>query len=260
MKIKFILILLFSVSVINAQFEQEIDVSDAISAGLDLRTAGVVIAKELVYKSLKSKIIEKEVDNNLSKGEKALLTLEIYSNKYPEIRDDFNIVKSYWKKNRNMAISTPNKSMFTKLTKVLNHYLTITNKLIDEIKHTHNITTLNYQQSTNEMELLAQQLTLLYAMQVADIHNASLKHEMNNCKINFQKNLDKTFFSGENTIEVSDALKKIQADWELSKRTLDKNGQEQLLNTLYVMMNKISKQSRKAADFYQKMAKQKLKK
>ncbi len=258
-KILFILSLI-SLQSIFAQYGQTIDVSDALKAALDIRTSGVRITKDYVYKGLKSDFIAKENDNNLSKGEKALLTLEIYSKSYPEITDDLNVLKSNWKKARRLALQKPDRKKMRGLLTNLRKFIQLSNILISDVKKTNHLNIIDYQESANQMELLSQQITLLYALQVAKINDPALHHEMRNCKINFQKNLDKTFYSGENTIEVSDALKKIQADWELSKRGLDKNGQEQLLNTLYVMMNKISKQSRKAAQFYQKMAKDKLKK
>jgi len=249
---------LFSLAV-SAQYGQSIDVSDALQAALDIRTSGVKIVKDYVYKGLKSGFVAKETDNNLSKGERALLTLEIYASDHPELKSNLKSLKTAWKKLRILALQKPERKKMKDLLARLNIFLKSSNELIDNIKNSSNITTIDYQEASNSMELLAQQLTLLYALKVAGIENDKLDKEMSECKVNFQKNLDKTFYSGENTIQISNALKKVQADWEMSKRTLSKDSQDELLNTLYVMMNKISEASRKAANLYQQKAKEKLK-
>ncbi len=249
---------LFSFSIF-AQYGQSIDVSDALQAALDIRTSGVKIVKDYVYKGLKSTFVSKETDNNLSKGERALLTLEIYTADHPEIRKDLKNLKTSWKKLRILALQKPERKKMKDLLGRLNTFLSSSDKIIKDIKNTSDITTIDFQEASNSMELLAQQLTLLYALKVAGIENAKLENEMSQCKVKFQQNLDKTFYSGENTIQIADALKKVQADWEMSKRTLNKDTQDQLLNTLYVMMNKISLESRKAANLYQQKAKEKIK-
>jgi hypothetical protein len=255
----FILFIFCSFS-LSAQYGQNIDVSDALQSALDIRTSGVKIVKDYVYRGLKSGFVAKETDNNLAKGERALLTLEIYTADHPEIKKDLNQLKTSWKKLRILALQKPERKKMDDLLNRLNKFLTISNKVIEDIKNISNLKTIDYQEASNSMELLAQQMTLLYALDVAGIQNDKLENSMNNCKIDFQKNLDKTFYSGENTIQISNALKKVQADWEMSKRTLAKDSQEQLLNTLYVMMNKISEQSRKAANLYQQKAKERLRK
>ncbi len=254
-----IFFLFFSLS-LSAQFGQSIDVSDALQAALDIRTSGVKIVKDYVYKGLKSGFVAKETDINLSKGERALLTLEIYAKDHPELKPDLKKLKTAWKKLRILALQKPDRKKMGDLLNRLEVFLKSADKIILDIKNTSDITTIDYQEASNSMELLAQQLTLLYALKVAGIQNSKLDSEMRECKIDFQKNLDKTFYSGENTIQISDALKKVQADWEMSKRTLDKDSQEQLLNTLYVMMNKISEASREAANLYQQKAKEKIRK
>ncbi len=258
-KILYIFFFLISLN-LSAQYGQSIDVSDALQAALDIRTSGVKIVKDYVYKGLKSGFVSKETDNNLSSGERALLTLEIYAADHPEIQKDLNQLKTSWKKLRILALQKPDRKKMNDMLNRLEVFLNTSDKIINDIKNTSNISTIDYQEASNSMELLAQQLTLLYALNVAGIQNDKLKDEMERCKIDFQKNLDKTFYSGENTIDISNALKKVQADWEMSKRTLEKDSQEQLLNTLYVMMNKISEESRKAANLYQQKAKEKLRK
>ncbi len=242
-----------------SQYGQEIDVSDAMKSALDIRTSGVRIAKDYLYRGLKSKFVARENDNNLSTGEKAILTLEIYANEFPDIKPQLKKLKTKWKKMRVLALQKPERKKMDGLLAKLKDFIEASNNVIEEIKKTNHIKVIDYQQASNEMELLAQQLTLLYAMQVANIKDPSLDMEMNNCKINFQKNLDKTFYSGENTLDIAEALKRIQADWELSKQSIQSK-KESLLNTLYIMMNKISDQSRKAAELYQQKAKEALKK
>jgi len=256
--ILFGLILLFQLPVFS-QYGQEIDVSDAMKAALDIRTSGVRIAKDYLYRGLKSEFVAKENDKNISTGEKAILTLEIYANEYPTVKPQLKKLKTKWKKLRVLALQKPNRKKMDGLLSKLKSFIEVANSVIEEIKKTNQIKIIDYQQASNDMELLAQQLTLLYAMQVADIKDPSLNTEMNNCKINFQKNLNKTFYSGENTIDIVETLKRIQADWELSKQSMQSQ-KESLLNTLYIMMNKISDQSRKAANLYQQKAKEILKK
>ncbi len=254
----FIFVFFISLS-LSAQYGQSIDVSDALQAALDIRTSGVKIAKDYVYKGLKSGFVTKETDANLYMGERALVRLEIYAEDHPEIKSDLNKLKTDWKKVRMLTLQKPERAKLNDLIGKMFKFLNEADLVIKDIKSSSNITTIDYQEAANSMEILAQRIALLYALNVAGIKNPILINKMDQFKTGFQENLDKTFYSGENTIEISDALKKVQADWEMSKRTLDKDSQEQLLNTLYVMMNKISASSRVAANLYQQKAKEELK-
>jgi len=97
-------------------------------------------------------------------------------------------------------------------------------------------------------------------MEIAKIQDPMIEHEITRCTSDFQKNLDKTFFSGKNTLDVVAVLKNVQADWEMTKRTIGNSDNDRFLNTLYVLMNKVSKAAHKAALLYQKKAKEDIKK
>jgi len=63
----------------NAQYDDALDVSDALQSALDVRTSAVKIIKDYLYQGLKINDVSKENDENLSKGEFNLLRLEIYA-------------------------------------------------------------------------------------------------------------------------------------------------------------------------------------
>jgi len=259
MKKLYLLILLFVNFKAISQYEEVIDVSDVLQNTLDLQTAAVKIVKDYLYRGLKVNYVTKENDENLSHGESSLLQLEIYANDHPEIKDKVKKVKQQWKKLRNLAIQSPKREKMKFLSPNLQKFLTTTEQLIVAIKKTDNITIINFQHASNEMEVLSQQLAFLYAMKVAGINNKEINDEIENCKVNFQKNLNQTFYSGENTIEIAESLKSIQADWEMAKQASKNENAESFLNTIYILMNKISEESRKTALLYQEKAKKKLK-
>jgi len=251
--------LIFS-SATYAQYEEVIDVSDALQSALDVRTSAVKIVKDYLYKGLKVNYVLKENDDNLSKGETSMLKLEIYAQEHPELTSEVNRVKQQWKKLRVLAIHQPKKEKMKLLLDKLKQLLQTTGVLIDEIKKTDDITIIDYQQASNEMEVLAQQLAFLYAMKEAGMADSTLIKDIEQCRSDFQKNLDATFFSGENTLDVTEALKSIQADWEMVKKSVNNSENNKFLNTLYILMNKISKEAKKAALLYQEKAKKELKK
>jgi len=257
-KLYYLLILLFVSFKSMSQYEEVIDVSDALQNTLDLQTSAVKIVKDYLYRGLKVNYVTQENDENLSNGESSLLQLEIYAKDHPEIKDRVNKVKQQWKKLRNLAIQNPKREKMKFLSPSLQRFLTTTEQLIEAIKKTDQITIINYQHASNEMEVLSQQLAFLYAMKVAGINNAEINDEIENCKTNFQKNLNQTFYSGENTIEIAESLKSIQADWEMAKQTSKNEDAESFLNTIYILMNKISEESRRVALLYQDKAKKEL--
>lgn len=244
----------------SAQYEEVIDVSDALQNAQDLQTSAVKIVKDYLYRGLKVNYVTKENDENLSKGETSLLQLEIYAKDHPEIKDRVNKVKQQWKKLRNLAIQSPKREKMKTLLPGLQRFLTTTEQLVEAIKKTDNVTIINYQHASNEMEVLSQQLAFLYGMKGAGMNNSDIDNEIKNCINNFQKNLDLTFFSGENTIDITESLKSIQADWEMAKQTSKNTDADRLLNTIYILMNKISDESRKASLLYQQKAKEEIKK
>jgi len=242
------------------QYEEVIDVSDALQSTLDLRTSSVRIVKDYLYRGLKVNYVTEKNDENLSKGETSLLKLEIYAQEHPELSDQVEQVKQQWNKLRVLAIQKPKREKMKTLLPNLKSFLKITDDLSTGIKKTDNVAVIEYQHAANEMELLAQQLAFLYAMNSAGVKDPVIKQEIETCQNDFQKNLDATFFSGENTIEITQSLKSVQADWEMSKRTTANQNGDRFLNTIYVLMNRISDESRKAALQYQQKAKEALKK
>jgi len=257
---KYILTLILTgfFSITYAQYEEVIDVSDALQDALDVRTAAVKIVKDYLYRGLKVNYVLKENDDNLSQGEKSMLKLEIYAYEHPELKDEVNQVKKQWKKLRVLAIHQPKKEKMNLLVGKLKELLETSQILIEKIKQTDDITIINYQHASNEMEVLAQQLAFLYAMKAAGLTKEDLDFDIKQRTLDFQKNLDATFFSGENTIAITEALKSIQADWEMVKKTVNDKKNSNFLNTIYVLMNKISKEAKLAAQLYQEKAKKEL--
>jgi len=258
-KLLLIIISLIYTSFSFAQYEEVIDVSDALQDALDVRTSAVKIVKDYLYRGLKVDYVTKENDNNLSKGEKSMLKLEIYAQEHPELADEVNQVKQQWKKLRVLAIHQPKKEKMNLLLNKLKQLLNTTQTLIEKIKKTDNINVINYQHASNEMEVYSQQLAFLYAMEAAGMSNNELHSEIEQCQKDFQKNLDTTFFSGENTIAITNSLKSVQADWEMVKKSVNDTKNSKFLNTLYILMNKISNEASKAALLYQEKAKKELK-
>jgi hypothetical protein len=253
-------ILLFSYISGFAQYEEDVDVSDALQAALNVKSAAVKITKNYLYRGLKVSYVLKENDDNLAIGEENIMKLEIYAEANPDLSDDTKNVIRVWKNTRVLAIHKPEKKKMNGILKLLNNFLNNIDKLIVSIKQSGNVSVLEYQHASNEMEILAQQLSLLHAMNIAGINDPMIGHEIERCTTDFQKNLDKTFFSGENTIDVVNVLKNVQADWEMTKRTLSNTDNERFLNTLYILMNKVSNAAHKAALLYQQKAKADLKK
>ncbi|HFX17679.1 MAG TPA: hypothetical protein ENK64_00870 [Flavobacteriales bacterium] len=262
MKHKIVLLLILLVSYINpvqAQYGEVLDVSDALQNALDVRTSAVKIVKDYLYRGLKVNYVSKENDENLSGGEFSLLKLEVYAQDHPELKGKVEKVAHQWKNLRALALQKPKKEKMQGLLKKLGVFLKDADDLIETIDESNNVTTLKYQKAANNMELLAQQLAFLYGMKVAGIQDPVIKHEIERCQADFQKDLDKTFFSGENTIDISNTLNSIQADWELAKRSTNNAESGHGINTIYVLMDKISDAARKSAILYQEKAKETLK-
>jgi len=243
-----------------AQYEEDVDVSDALQAALNVRSAAVKITKNYLYRGLNVSYVSKKNDDNLAFGEENILKLEINAETYPELLGKTKKLVRLWKNMRTLAIHKPIRKKMNGILKLLKGFMDSSDSLINSIKESGNIAVLEYQQASNEMEILAQQLALLHAMNIAKIKDPMIGHEIKRCTADFQKNLDKTFFSGENNVSVVNALKKVQADWEMTKRTISNTDNERFLNTLYVLMNKVSKAAHEAALLYQKKAKTDLKK
>jgi len=256
--------ILFTIFIFNtslqAQYDEMIDVSDALQSALDVRASAVKIVKDYLYRGLKVNYVSKENDENLANGEFNLLRLEIYAKAHPELKDKIKKVAKKWKKLRVLAIHKPQKDKIKNLLVKLKSFIGLSNKLIDAINTNNSIKTLEYQQAANNMELLSQQLAFLYGIKVAGVTDEDINQQIAQCKNDFQNDLNKTFFSGENPIEVSKALKNIQADWEMVKRSTKNSQNVTALNTIYVLIDKISNAARKSAILYQKKAKYQLNK
>lgn len=244
----------------NAQYGEVLDVSDALQSAVDIRTAAVKIVKDYLYRGLKVNYVSEENDENLSNGEFSLLRLESYAQDHSEIEDQVKKLAHKWEKLRVLAIQKPKKEKMRGLLKSLKSFIQTANDLIETINNSGNITTLEYQKAANNMELLAQQLAFLYALKISGIKDQSIGHEIDRCVNDFQKDLNKTFYSGENTIDIAQNLKSIQADWQMVKSGTKNLKEGTALNTIYVLMDKISDAARKSAILYQEKVKAELKK
>ena len=244
----------------KAQYGEVIDISDALQNTLDLKVAAIKIAKNYIYKALKVNYVAENTDETLSKSEIALTRLEVYSQDHPEFQDNVNKLKKQWRKSRFLGVATPKRKYIPIVYKAINDFFETTNQIASHIKKTSNLNIIEYQQASIEMEILAQQLAFLYSLKVIGFDVPELENQIKKNKQNFQINLDKTFFAGENTIEITQYLKAIQADWEMFKQTVENKDISKSLNTIYILSNKISDNSRKVALLYIEKAKKELKK
>ena len=180
----------------QAQYGEMLDISDALQSAVDVRTAAVKIVKDYLYRGLKVNYVSKENDENLSNGEFSLLRLEAYAQEHPELKDKIIKLAHKWEKLRVLAVQKPKKEKMRGLIKSLKSFIQTANDLIETINYSGNISTLEYQKAANNMELLAQQLAFLYALKISGIKDQMISHEINTCVNNFQKDLNKTFYSG----------------------------------------------------------------
>ena len=247
-----ILILLFSLPSFS-QYDEEISVSDALQYMLNLRTSAATIVKDYIYKGLKVKYVSKNIDINLADSEMALLGLEIYTESHPEIKPLIKKITMLRIKGRMMIIHKPDKKKMAGMLQVLDKVMKVNNMVIGKLRKMSSIQTLDYQYSANELEILAQKLAILYALKSNKKEDVTQK--MQQAMKSFKLNLNKIFSYSNNSPEQTQLIKNIQSNWLMLEKIANNNSLN-MINTIYILTNKISNDAHKLSLMYYKVSKE----
>jgi len=246
-KILILLMIALTFSQATAQYDEEVSVSDALQHMLNLRTSAATIVKDYIYKGLKVKYVSKNIDVNLSESEMDLLGLDIFTESHPQLKPLVQKITMLRMKGRMMIIHKPDMKRMAGMLKVLDKVLKVNNMAIDNIKKMAHIKTLDYQHASNELEIVSQQLAIMYALKNNNQVEISQKFEetMNS----FETNLNKVFSYEKNSDKQTQLIKNIQSNWLMLKKiTANKN--LNMINTIYILTNKISKDAHKLSLMY----------
>ena len=253
MKKIIILLLLFVFSPSFSQYDEEVEVSDALQHMLNLRTSAATIVKDYIYKGLKVKYVSKNIDINLANSEMALLSLDIYAEAHPEIKPLIQKITMLRMKGRMMIIHKPDKKKMAGMLQVLDKVMKVNNMVIGKLKTMSNIKVLDYQQAANELEILSQKLAIFYALKNNGQTDVTTK--MQETMDAFKTNLNKIFSYSNNSQEQSQVIKNIQSNW-LMLQKITANNSLNMINTIYVLTNKISEEAHNLSLMYYETAKE----
>lgn len=242
---------MFSSYLVTGQFEEQIGIKDAIDAAYNIRTAGIKIVKDYVYNNLSINFAYKEMDNSFSTSEDAILILELYSQKKPQIQNTLNKLKSLRNKNRIIFLHKPKKEQLGKMKKMINILSELNNKLIDQIKASTSEKLPEEYELARKIEVAIQELTLLHALKALGDQSAELDTKIKIVSNGIGILINKLMSSKNNNNKTTYYLKLLKSDYDMYVKTLSNNGKNGFLNTIYVLSNKIGNMSRKIADEFE---------
>ena len=252
MKKIIILLALFIVSPSFSQYEDEVEVSDALQHMLNFRTSIATLVKDYIYKGLKVKYVSKNIDINLANSEMDLLSLEIYAEKHPELKQLIQKISILRIKGRMMVINKPDKKKMAGILQMLDKMMKENNIVVEKLKKMSDVQILDYQYSANELEILAQELAILYALKNQQKKDVAQKTQQ--AIKSFKTNFDKVHTYSNNTLKQAQLIKTIQSNW-LMLQKITTNNSLNMINTMYVLTNKISADAHKLSLMYHKSAK-----
>jgi hypothetical protein len=155
-------------------------------------------------------------------------------------------------KGRMMIIHKPDKKKMAGMLQVLDKVMKVNNMVIGKLKTMSNIKVLDYQQAANELEILSQKLAIFYALKNNGQTDVTTK--MQETMDAFKTNLNKIFSYSNNSQEQSQVIKNIQSNW-LMLQKITANNSLNMINTIYVLTNKISEEAHNLSLMYYETAK-----
>jgi len=251
-KLLILLLLVITIKPSLAQYDEEVSVSDALQNMLNLRTSAATIVKDYIYKGLKVKYVAKNIDVNLAESEMDLLGLDIFAETHPKLKPMVQKITMLRMKGRMMIIHKPDKERMAGMLDVLEKVMKVNNMAINNIKKMAHIKTLDYQHAANELEILSQQLAIMYALK--NNKKADVSQKLSQTMNDFEKKLDKVFSYSNNSAKQTQLIKNIQSNWLMLKK-IQANDRLNMINTIYILTNKISKDAHKLSLMYYQTSK-----
>ncbi len=235
----------------SAQFEEQISIKEAVDAAYNIRTAGVKLVKDFFYSNLSIKVAHREMDNSFSSSEDAILTLELYTKDKPEIRKTLNTIKSLRNKNRMVFLRNPKKEQMGKMKKMLSKLSDLNNKLIAQINLFSSEKLSDEYEYARKIEVAIQELTFLYALKSLGDKSEDVSTKIQILTKGVGILINKLMSSKKNTGNSTYYLKLLKSDYDMFVKTLSNNSNNNFLNTVYVLSNKIGNMTHKISNEFE---------
>lgn len=235
----------------SAQFEEQISIKSAVDAAYNIRTAGIKLVKDFVYSNMSIKVARKEMDNSFSSSEDAILVLELYTKDKPEIRKTLNGIKSLRNKNRMVFLMRPKKEQMEKMKIMLTKLSQLNNKLVSQIKESSSEKLFEEYEYARKIEVSIQELTLLYSLKAVGNNSEDIDTKIPILTKGVGILINKLMSSKKNNGKTTYYLKLLKSDYDMFVKTLSNNSNNNFLNTVYVLSNKIGNMAHKIANEFE---------
>lgn len=243
-----ILIGLFTNS--KAQYQEEIQPGEVLLHAYHLRSAGANIVKDYVFNSLNVKYVKSNIDKILSSAEIDQLNIEIYAQNHPYIQQPVEKLTSLRLKGRMLVLKQPEKERVKKMKEVLDKLLQLSNMITKTIENNEQIKKNEMLIAANQLDISGQKLAIYYALKHL-FKDYITDAELEQISGDFRQSLGILFNDKNQNSMQMQLIKNIQADWAMFEKLIKKKDSN-MINIVYMLSNKITRNCKKLGDSYMK--------